>query len=107
MKPAPIQATEDGVRLQIHLVPGAAAAQFPVGVDPWRGALTARVKSPPVAGRANEELLALVADFFSIPLARVRLERGATARTKQIHVEGIRVEDATQRIERYLHGSTA
>jgi len=52
------------------------------------GAWLARLKSPPVDGKANEELLELVARHFGCRKSAVSLKSGASARTKLVRVEG-------------------
>jgi uncharacterized protein (TIGR00251 family) len=52
------------------------------------GAWLARLKSPPVEGKANEELLALVARHFGCRRSAVSLKSGASARTKWVRIEG-------------------
>ncbi|HYB65905.1 MAG TPA: DUF167 domain-containing protein [Steroidobacteraceae bacterium] len=51
------------------------------------GSWLARVRSPPTEGRANSELLALVAGHFRWPKAAVSLKSGAASRTKLIRIE--------------------
>ena len=51
------------------------------------GAWLAQLKSPPVDGKANEELLALVARHFSCRKSAVSLKSGASARTKLVRIE--------------------
>ena len=53
------------------------------------GAWLARLKSPPVDGKANEELLALVARHFDCRKSAVSLKSGASARTKLVRIEGL------------------
>lgn len=48
---------------------------------------TARLKSPPVDGKANAELIELVADYFDCAKSRVTLRKGASARIKQIIID--------------------
>ena len=50
----------------------------------WRATL----KSPPVDGRANEELVALVAHRFGCPRAAVSIRAGPAGRTKLVRIEG-------------------
>jgi len=52
------------------------------------GVWLAQLKSPPVDGKANEELLALVARHFGCRKSAVSLKSGASARTKLVHIEG-------------------
>jgi len=51
------------------------------------GAWLAQLKSPPVDGKANEELLALVARHFGCRKSAVSIKRGASARTKLVRIE--------------------
>ena len=51
------------------------------------GSLTVHLKSPPVEGRANEELIARVAEHFSVPKSRVRIKAGGASRNKLLEIE--------------------
>ena len=51
------------------------------------GTWVARLKSPPVDGKANSELIALVATRFGCRKAAVTLKAGAAGRTKLVSVE--------------------
>jgi uncharacterized protein (TIGR00251 family) len=50
------------------------------------GTWIARLKSPPVDGKANAELIALVAEHFKRPKAAVSIKSGASGRTKFVQV---------------------
>jgi uncharacterized protein YggU (UPF0235/DUF167 family) len=52
------------------------------------GAWVARVRSAPVDGKANAELVALVAERFGCPRSAVRVRTGASARLKRIEIAG-------------------
>jgi uncharacterized protein (TIGR00251 family) len=56
--------------------------------QPENGVWLAQLKSPPVDGKANEELLALVARHFGCRKSAVSLKSGASARTKLVRIEG-------------------
>jgi uncharacterized protein YggU (UPF0235/DUF167 family) len=51
------------------------------------GTWLATLKSAPVDGKANAELVALVAGHFGCPKARVSIKSGAGARIKRVRVE--------------------
>ena len=51
------------------------------------GTWVARVKSQPVEGRANAELIALVAEHFGCRKAAVFVKSGASGRLKLLRVE--------------------
>lgn len=52
------------------------------------GTYTAKLKSPPVDGKANQELIGLVAKQFSCAKSAVSIKVGASGRTKQVQVPG-------------------
>lgn len=51
------------------------------------GSWLARVKVPPVDGKANAALIELVAKHFGVRKAQVSIKSGASARVKLISVE--------------------
>ena len=51
------------------------------------GTWVARLKAPPVDGRANAELVALIAERFGCRKAAVTIKAGAGGRTKLVKVE--------------------
>lgn len=51
------------------------------------GTWLAKLKAPPVDGKANDELVALVARQFGQPKSRVSIKRGATGRLKTVLIE--------------------
>ena len=53
------------------------------------GALVVRVAAPPVDGKANAALCALLAERAGVPRSRVSVLRGAGARDKVVRLEGV------------------
>ena len=52
-----------------------------------------RVGAAPDKGKANEELIELLAAFFDVPKSSLRVLRGTTSRVKLISIEGERSLD--------------
>jgi uncharacterized protein YggU (UPF0235/DUF167 family) len=52
------------------------------------GSFVATLRAPPVDGRANAELVGLVAEYLGVPRAAVRIKAGAGGRTKLVEVPG-------------------
>jgi hypothetical protein len=50
------------------------------------GTWLARLKSPPVDGKANSELVTLIAERFRCPKASVSIRAGASGRLKIVRV---------------------
>ena len=69
--------------LTVKVKPNARASSLEPLPD---GGWIARLKSPPVDGKANRELIALVADHFRCRKAAVRILTGASARTKRLEI---------------------
>jgi uncharacterized protein len=70
--------------VDISVVPGAKRTEF-IGLHD--GALRVRLAAPPVDGKANEALIAWVADELGIQRRSVELIRGMTSRRKQVRVD--------------------
>ena len=51
------------------------------------GTWLARVKSPPIDGKANQELVALIARHFGARKAQVSIKSGAAGRMKLVRIE--------------------
>jgi uncharacterized protein len=72
-----------GRRLEVRVKPNAKVAGLEEQPD---GTWIARVKAPPVEGKANEALIALVADHFGVRKAQVMIRIGASGRLKQLEI---------------------
>jgi uncharacterized protein len=70
--------------IQVRVKPSARAGAF---VEKRPGLWSAQLKSPPVDGRANEELIALVAKEFGCRKSAVLIKSGASGRMKLVGIE--------------------
>jgi hypothetical protein len=70
--------------IQVKVKPN---ARVSVLVEEGAGTWSAQLKSPPVEGKANEELVALVARHFGCPKAAVSIKSGASGRIKRVRIE--------------------
>jgi uncharacterized protein (TIGR00251 family) len=50
------------------------------------GALTVYLKSPPVEGKANAELVKRLAQRFGVPKSRVRVKSGLASKNKLVEI---------------------
>lgn len=75
---------DGGAVLTVRVVPGASRSGV---VDVVHGALRVRVCSPPVDGRANDELCAVLADALGLRARQVVVVSGGQARNKRVRVE--------------------
>ena len=70
--------------IQIRVKPNARASRIEQQAD---GTWLAQIKSPPVDGKANEELLALVAKQFGCRKSEVSIKSGGAGRVKLVRIE--------------------
>lgn len=84
-------------RIVVTVSPGASQSEL-VGRhgDGWK----ARVAAAPERGRANEALLALLAEKLDVPRSRLELFAGATARRKVVEVAGLDLDEIARRLDR-------
>jgi hypothetical protein len=87
--------TTTPLRLRVRVVAGARTSGV-VGRlgDAWK----LRVKAPPERGRANGELVALLARTLDVPRAAVRVTRGHTTGEKLVEIERLTRADADRRL---------
>ena len=58
-------------------------------VEESGGRYRAWVQSAPEKGKANKELIKLMADYLSLPPSRIRIIRGLNSRNKSLRIEPI------------------
>lgn len=81
--------------IEIKVVPCAGKSGLTLTRD---GKLKCFLKSSPEKGRANAELLALLARTLEIPIASVEIMSGYTVRTKRIKIDApVSIEDIYKR----------
>ena len=69
--------------IQIKVKPNSRASLLEQNED---GTWLAQIKAPPVDGKANEELIALVAKHFQCRKSDITIKSGGSSRTKLIQI---------------------
>ncbi len=87
-----IQFTEkgDGLIFNVRVVPRASKSEIVGELD---GALKIKLKSPPVDGAANAELIKVLSKKFGVAKSAVEILSGQTSKQKQVRVRGIKHAD--------------
>ncbi len=81
--------------LPVKVTPNAGRSQ----ITGWnQGVLEVRVAAPPVAGRANRELIALLSKALGVSKSAVTIVRGQTGRRKVIEVAGLTRQEILRRL---------
>jgi uncharacterized protein YggU (UPF0235/DUF167 family) len=70
--------------LQVKVKPQSRVSALVAQAD---GSWLAQLTAPPVDGRANEELIALVARHFGLRRSQVRIKSGASSRLKLLQLD--------------------
>jgi uncharacterized protein len=69
--------------IQVKVKPNARRSSLTEQADgTWR----AEVRAPPIEGKANDALIALIAERFHCPKSAVTIRRGASGRTKLVTI---------------------
>jgi uncharacterized protein len=69
--------------IQVRVKPNARVSTLEeVDNGPW----LAQLKSPPVDGKANKELIGLIARHFGCPKSAVSIKSGVSGRTKLVKI---------------------
>jgi uncharacterized protein (TIGR00251 family) len=87
--PSWLRVSGDDIVLTLHIQPGAKRTEV---AGAHGEALKVRLNAPPVDGKANDCLIAYLADLLSLPKARVVLESGLSSRSKRVRVVGVTAE---------------
>ena len=70
------------------------------------GALKISLTTPPTDGRANEALIAFVAERLRLPRARITLLTGATSRSKTLRIAGKSAAEVQAALHPIVHRLT-
>ncbi len=82
-QPLELNAVDGGCRLGVRAQPGARRSEV-AGL--WNGHVKVCVRAPAEDGRANDELLDVLAEFLGLPRRALELERGERARVKLVRI---------------------
>ncbi|WP_369333089.1 DUF167 domain-containing protein [Methanospirillum stamsii] len=66
---------------------------FPIGFNIWRNAFGIAVKASPIEGKANKDIIALIAETLKIQKNTVTIISGHTSTIKKVKISGISRED--------------
>ncbi len=72
--------------IQVKVKSNSRASQFEQSEN---GTWLAQLKSLPIDGKANEELIALIAKHFKCRKAAVSIKSGTSGRTKLVRIESV------------------
>ena len=80
-----LQERDGAVMFAVRVIPRASKSEI---VGEQNGALKVRLKSPPVDGAANDELIRLLSREFGVARSQVDIVSGQTSKQKRIRING-------------------
>ena len=87
--------TAEGTVLNVRAQPRSSRS----GLDGVVGdAVKVRIRSAPVDGKANKELVETLADAFGIPKSSVLFKSGETSKSKRVLLVGVPASDVAARL---------
>ncbi|MFH1874785.1 MAG: DUF167 domain-containing protein [Pseudomonadota bacterium] len=90
-----IQEKPDGITIECYISPRASKSKIK---GERNGALAIALRSAPVEGKANQELIEFLAKLLSVPKSKISILRGETSRTKLVFIQGIKKNIITAKI---------
>lgn len=84
-----IREKDGGVTLECFISPRASKNKIK---GERNGALAIALTSPPIEGRANEELIEFLSEIFSVSKTRIKILRGQRGRHKLVFITNISKE---------------
>ena len=72
------------MKIKVKTIPRASVS----GIEELKeNELKVKLKTVPVEGKANRELIKLLADYYNIPKSRIEIVKGQTSRNKIIELK--------------------
>jgi len=68
---------------EVHVIPKAKKQS----VETERNKLKVKIHAPPEKGKANQEVINLLSEYFKVSKSKIKILKGQTSKNKQIEVE--------------------
>lgn len=92
-----MEPVRSGVRIRLEVHPGSARSGVE-GVNPWRARVVVAVRTPPERGKANAEVLDVLAEALDLPPGALRITAGAASGRKTVEAARLGRADAIGRL---------
>lgn len=84
------------MKLSVKIVPGASRTEVAGWLDET---LKIRVSAPPEKGKANQAVIALLADALGIAVSRIHITGGATNQRKTLEIDDITLQQLRKKLQ--------
>ncbi|AKB84255.1 DUF167 domain-containing protein [Methanococcoides methylutens] len=86
----------DSTTIDLEVTPGAKKAIFPGGYNQWRQRIEIRLTSAAQKGKANDELITTLADFFGTSTSSVIIKAGSRSTKKTVEIYDLKYDEAVK-----------
>jgi len=80
-----IKLTDGGVNLTVKVVPNSSKSEI---VEKTEEFVKIKLKSQPIEGKANKELVNFLSDFLKVPKSKIEILRGEKNKLKIVKIKG-------------------
>lgn len=80
----------EGVRITVKVIPKSSRSEI---LAPRNNALVVKLTSPPVDGKANKDLIRMIAKTLGVPQSSVEILKGHTSRDKILIARDVSVSE--------------
>lgn len=91
--------TREGTLISLEVSAGASRDRFPTGYNTWRKSIGCQVTEPPVSGKANQAVIALLSAILGVPKTRIVIQSGAGSSAKRLLIRGMPVSELAELLE--------
>jgi len=91
-----LKAVPGGLEFDVLATPGSSVSKVR---NVHGNALKVAVRAAPERGKANDEIVEVLAAFFSVPRGTVAILSGETSRNKRVRITGLSIDTALARIK--------
>lgn len=95
LKELSITEEEDGIILNVYVQPRSKSTHLE-GIR--EGGLKISLTAPPVKGRANQQLISLLADLLKMRKSAIKIVRGERARIKRVRINGLTCQEVLDKL---------
>lgn len=94
---------QDGVFLNLFVIPNSNNALFPAGYNEWRKTIEIRICSPAKDNKANMDVIKTLAGFFNKKIMDVLIVNGNKTKEKTVLIKNISKGDVVNKIKESLN----
>ncbi len=99
-----IKKHQDGIILNIFVIPESRTNVFPAGINEWRKCIEIKVKSSAVKNRANKDVKKIVANFFKKSINDVYIITGLKNQKKTLFIKGVTYGFVSDKMRESING---